>query len=152
MPLGMASSAGRMRVKRSNMRPHVIDARARNVAQRLADQWRATGLAVDWVEYLGTDTEPGGYGLTARSSTSILSCRCQSWAVRSWRWRRRPLWTISVSVRAAAPEAEMRAAPAQPAGVVAAWEHEKAWDTVQNWIDGTGALPPTLSEALAALR
>ncbi len=98
-------------------------------------------------------TDPGGYGLTARSSTSIMSCRCQSWTAHRLLRRRRPLWTISVSVRAAGLDADTALAPpAQHAGVVAAWDHERAWATVQDWIDGTGTLPKNFDEALAALR
>ena len=125
----------------------------RNHAKRLADEWRGAGLSVDLVEYLGTATEPGGYAMTARSSNSVMSCRCQCWLARTWLWRRRPLWTVSVTVRAAAaPEADPGLAPpARPAGVAAGWDHERVWATVQDWIDQAGPLPATLDEALAAL-
>jgi hypothetical protein len=142
-----------MRLTSSNLRPHTTDARARNHAKRLADEWRAAGLIVDLVEYVDTATDPGGYAVTARSSSSIMSCRCQSWLVRKLFRRRRPLWTISVSVRTASADGgSAMAVPAQPAGVAAAWEHERAWEQVQDWIDGAGALPPTLERALASLR
>jgi hypothetical protein len=142
-----------MRLHSRNLRPHTTDARARNHAKRLAEEWRAAGLVVDLIEYVDTATDPGGYGLTARSRSSIMSCRCQSWVVRTLPWRRRALWTISVSVRAAGLDADSALAPpAQPAGVAAAWDHERAWETVQDWIDGAGTLPPNLDAALATLR
>lgn len=142
-----------MRLKTKHLRPHATDARARNHAKRLAEEWRAAGLVVDLVEYVDTATDPGGYGLTARSSTSIMSCRSQSWVVRRLLRRPQPLWTISVSVRAAGLDADTTLAPpAQPAGVAAAWEHERAWEIVQDWIDGAGTLPKTMDEALAGLR
>ncbi len=119
-------------------------------AKRLADQWRAAGLAVDVVEYLDTSAEAGGYTVTARSPTSILSCRCQSWLAGSWPWRRRPLWTIAVSVRPA-DGAGTPAGRMQEVGTAAAWEHQAAWDRVQNWIDGAGALAPSLDKALTGL-
>ena len=37
------------------------------------------------------------------------------------------------------------------AGVAAAWEHERAWEMVQDWIDGAGPLPASLDKALAVL-
>lgn len=141
-----------MSLKSTSLRPHTTDARARHHAKRLADQWRAAGLVVDMVEYVDTPTDPGGYAVTARSSSSVMSCRCQSWLVRTRLWRRRPLWTIAVSVRAAGIEGDNAASPsAQPAGVVAAWDHGRAWEIVQDWIDGNGSLPPTLDKALAML-
>ena len=142
-----------MPLKARNLRPHASDARARNHAKRLAEEWRAAGLDVDLVEYVDTATDPGGYAVTARSSSSIMSCRCQCWRVRTALWRRRALWTIAVSVRPAGVAGEgTLTPPAQSAGVAAAWEHERAWETVQDWIDGAGSLPPTLDKALAALR
>ena len=141
-----------MPLKSRNLRPHTTDARARNHAKRLAEEWRAAGLVVDLVEYIDTATDPGGYAVTARSSSSIMSCRCQSWVVRTALWRRRALWTISVSVRPAGLEGDTALAPpAQPAGVAAAWEHERAWEMVQDWIDGAGPLPASLDKALAVL-
>ena len=143
-----------MPLKSRNLRPHTTDARARNHAKRLAEEWRAAGLVVDLVEYVDTATDPGGYAVTARSSTSIMSCRCQSWVVRTALLAstrlvddlgERPRRRVSTRDTALAP-------PAQPAGVAAAWEHERAWETVQDWIDGAGPLPATLDEALAALR
>ena len=95
-----------MPLKSRNLRPHTTDARAHNHAKRLAEEWRAAGLVVDLVEYVDTATDPGGYVVTARSSTSIMSCRCQSWVVRTALWRRRALWTISVSVRPAGVEGD----------------------------------------------
>ena len=62
-------------------------------------------------------------------------------------WRRRPLWTIAVSVRTTGGHG----ARLQEAGTTAAWEHQVAWDGVQKWIDGAGTLAPTLDNALAAL-
>jgi hypothetical protein len=134
-----------MPLKRRHLRPHIIDSQARSYAKRLADQWRAAGLTVDMVEYLETSAEAGGYTLTARSAASILSCRCQSWVARTWPWRRRPLWTVAVSVRAG------DGARLQEVGTTAAWEHQAAWDGVQKWIDGAGTLAPTLDKALVAL-
>ncbi|MGD9512012.1 MAG: hypothetical protein AB7X49_26100, partial [Geminicoccaceae bacterium] len=90
-----------MRVTRSRLRPFDVNGKARAHAKELADRWRRAGLTVDLVEYLGTAKEPGGYTITARSSTSVMSCRCQIWRVRSWLLRRRSLWTITVGVRSA---------------------------------------------------
>jgi hypothetical protein len=142
-----------MRVDRRRLKPHTIDAKARNYANHLAGSWRAAGLAVDMVEYLATRTDPGGYVLTARSQTSVMSCRCQSWLHRRWPWGGRPLWTIAVTVRAAHREAEISGPvpPPQPAGVAAAWEHEQAWQVVLDWIDGASPLPAGAQEALDAL-
>jgi hypothetical protein len=136
-----------MPLKRRQLRPHVLDAQARGHAKRLADQWRAAGLAVDVVEYLDTRAEAGGYTLTARSDASVLSCRCQSWVDGSWPWRRRSLWTIAVSARTATGEG----ARLQEVGTTAAWEHQAAWDGVQRWIDGAGTLAADLDVALAGL-
>src|SRR5215213_9948729 len=77
--VGQVITVGRMRINRRRLRPHALEAKARQEAKRLADDWQAAGLAVDLVEYFATATDTGGYGLTARSSTSVLSCRCQSW-------------------------------------------------------------------------
>lgn len=138
-----------MRITRSRLRPHNLDGKSRHRAKDLADQWRAIGLTVDLVEYLGTAKEPGGYTVTAHSGTSVMSCRCQSWLARTWLWRRRPLWTITVTVRPATPDS----IAAQPGQVVvaAAWEHERAWDKVQAWIDQAHDLPKTFEAALASV-
>jgi hypothetical protein len=135
-------------LKHRDLRPHTIDAAARGHAKRLADQWRAAGLEVDLVEYLGTNAEAGGYTVTARSPSSVLSCRCQSWQARTWLLGRRPVWTVAVSMRGGPQGA---AGPLQEVGVAAAWEHQVVWDAVQKWIDGAGTLAPTLDEALAGL-
>jgi hypothetical protein len=142
-----------MRINRRSLRPHALEAKARQEAKRLAEEWQAAGLAVDMVEYFATATDAGGYGLTARSSTSVLSCRCESWLQRRLFRRGRPIWTIAVAVRAGDNGADLaQAPPARQAGVVAALEHRRAWDQVQGWIDGGATLPATLDEALAALR
>ena len=129
---------------------------ARNHAKRLADSWREAGLAVDLVEYVDTSTEPGGYVLTGRSQTSVMSCRCQSWLYRRWLRRSRQLWTIVVAVRAGQGDAAdidgPMPPPARQAGFAAAWDHEMAWAQVQDWIDGAAPLPATLDAALASLR
>lgn len=138
-----------MRVTRSRLRPFDIDGKARGRAKELADQWRRAGLTVDLVEYLGTATEPGGYTITARSSTSVMSCRCQIWRVRSWLLRRRSLWTITVGVRSAVQDSTSQ--PAQQAYFAAAWDHDRAWERVQAWIDEGKELPKTLDQALASI-
>ena len=141
-----------MRLNSRSLRPHVINAEARIHAKRLVEQWRAAGLAVDIVEYLDTSADAGGYTVTARSATSVLSCRCQSWLARGW-WRRRPLWTIAVSVRGEAEDGEgAKRSPLRPVGTTAAWRHDVAWERIQDWLNGAATLPPTLDEALAALR
>ena len=144
-----------MRIDRRSLRPHTVDPLARGHAKRLADDWRAAGLEVDLVEYVDTATDPGGYVLTGRSHTSVMSCRCQSWLYRRWFWGGRQLWTIVVAVRTGQVDpteiADPLSAPARQAGFAAAWEHEQAWAQVQEWIDGAAPLPPTLDAALAAM-
>jgi hypothetical protein len=139
-----------MPISKRRLRPRAVDAKARHEAKRIAEDWQSAGLAVDLVEYFATATDTGGYGLTARSSTSVLSCRCQSWLYRRRLFgRARPLWTIAVSVRAGDHGADLaQAPPARQAGFAAAWEHQRAWDQVQGWIDGAGTLPATLEDAL----
>jgi hypothetical protein len=145
-----------MRIERRSLRPHTVDPMARNHAKRLAESWRGAGLAVDLVEYVDTATEPGGYVLTARSQTSVMSCRCQSWLARRWLWGGRQLWTIVVAVRASQGEADSIDGPLPPpsrqAGFAADWDHERAWAQVQDWIDGAAPLASTLDAALAGLR
>jgi hypothetical protein len=143
-----------MGVDRRQLRPHRADAQASNRAWRLAEQWRAAGLAVEMVEYLNPDSEPGGYVLTGRSRTSVISCRCEIWLYRRLPWGGRTLWTIIVSIRSAHPQADIGAPPPPPArqvGFAAAWDHDAAWEIVQAWIDGAAPLPSTLADALAAL-
>ena len=141
-----------MPITKRRLRPRPVDSKAQQQAKRIADDWQSAGLAVDLVEYFATETETGGYGLTGRSSTSVLSCRCQSWLYRRWLRRARPLWTIAVSVRAGIDTADQALFPAaRQAGVAAAWEHERAWELVRSWIDGAGRLPATLEDALATL-
>ena len=130
-----------MPITKRRLRPRAVEARAQQQAKKIAEDWQSAGLAVDLVEYFATETETGGYGLTGRSSTSVLSCRCQSWLYRRWLRRARPLWTIAVSVRAGID------AGAQ----TQIWEHERAWELVRSWIDGAGRLPATLEDALATL-
>jgi hypothetical protein len=136
-----------MRVTRSRLRPFDVDGKARARAKELADRWRRAGLTVDLVEYLGTAKEPGGYTITARSSTSVMSCRCQIWRIRSWLLRRRSLWTITVGVRSAVQDPTV-AQPAQQSYVAAAWDHDRAWEKVQAWIDEGKELPKTVNDAL----
>ena len=142
-----------MPISKRRLRPRSLDAKASQEAKKIAEDWRSAGLAVDLVEYFATQTETGGYGLTGRSSTSVLSCRCQSWLCRRWLRRARPLWTIAVSVRAGidAPGMAALVPPARQAGVAAAWEHERAWELVRGWIDGAASLPATLEDALETL-
>jgi len=139
-----------MRVTRSRLRPFDVDGKARVRAKELADRWRQAGLTVDLVEYLGTATEPGGYTITARSSTSVMSCRCQIWRVHSWLLRRRSLWTITIGVRSAVQD-PTAAQPAQQIHVAAAWDHDRAWEKVQAWIDEGKELPKTLDQALVSI-
>ena len=139
-----------MRVTRSQLRPFDVDGKARVRAKELADRWRRAGLTVDLVEYLGTATEPGGYTITARSSTSVMSCRCQIWRVRSWLLRRRSLWTITVGVRSAVQD-PTAAQPAQQVHFAAAWDDDRAWEKVQAWIDEGKELPKTLDQALVSI-
>lgn len=139
-----------MRVTRSRLRPQDLNGKARAYAKEMADRWRRVGLEVDLVEYLGTSTEPGGYTISARSSSSVMSCRCQAWRVRRLIGRRRGLWTITVSVRAATQDQTAAPTPQQVV-VVAAWEHDRAWEKVQGWIDEGTELPKSLDEALAAI-
>ncbi|MFO1048573.1 MAG: hypothetical protein U1E52_11830 [Geminicoccaceae bacterium] len=116
----------------------------------MADRWRRVGLEVDLVEYLGTSTEPGGYTISARSNSSVMSCRCQAWRVRRLLGRRRGLWTITVSVRPALQDPTAAPVPPQVV-VVASWEHDRAWEKVQGWIDEGTELPRTLDGALASI-
>lgn len=143
-----------MRVDRRQLRPHRADATVSNRARDRAEQWRLAGLAVEMVEYLNPASEPGGYVLTGRSLTSVISCRCEIWLRRTLPWRGRVVWTIVVSVRSAHTQADIGAPPPPPvrqAGFAAAWDHDAAWEIVQAWIDGVAPLPPTLADALAAL-
>ena len=141
-----------MPITKRRLWPRPVEAKAQQEAKRIADDWQSAGLAVDLVEYFATETETGGYGLTGRSSTSVLSCRCQSWLCRRWLRKGRPLWTIAVSVRAGIDAPDQAHVPAaRQAGVAAAWEHERAWELVRSWIDGAGRLPATLEDALATL-
>src|SRR3954451_22932448 len=142
-----------MPISKRRLRPRAVDAKARHEAKRIAEDWQSGGLAVVLVEYFATGTETGGYGLTGRSSTSVLSCRCQSCLCRRWLRGARPLWTIVVSVRADVDANDLAPVPpARQAGVAAAWEHDRAWELVRGWIDGAGRLPATLEDALATLR
>ena len=145
-----------MRIYRNRLRPLPADPKAYNRAKELAKSWRKTGLTVDLVEYYAMpgESEPGGYVLTGRSNTTVISYRCQSWLYRRGFWGGRPLWTIEITVRPAYPEADVgQPLPAaREAGFAAAWDPEGAWSLVQEWIDDGSPLPATLDAALAAMR
>ena len=147
---------GRCELIGRSLRPHTVDPLARDHAKRLADDWRAAGLEVDLVEYVDTATEPGGYVLTGRSQTSVMSCRCQSWLYRRWLWGGRQLWTIVVAVRPARATRRKSTgrcrAAGPPGGLCRGLGARAAWAQVQDWIDGAAPLPPTLDAALAAMR
>ena len=83
-------------------------------------------------------------------STSVMSCRCQIWRVHSWLLRRRSLWTITIGVRSAVQD-PTAAQPAQQIHVAAAWDHDRAWEKVQAWIDEGKELPKTLDQALVSI-
>ena len=57
-----------MPISKRRLRPRAVDAKARQEAKKIAEDWQSAGLAVDLVEYFATETETGGYGLTGRSS------------------------------------------------------------------------------------
>ena len=145
-----------MRIYRNRLRPLPADPKAYNHAKELAKSWRKTGLTVDLVEYYAMpgESEPGGYVLTGRSNTTVISYRCQSWLYRRGFWGGRPLWTIEITVRPGYPEADVgQPLPAaREAGFAAAWDPEGAWSLVQEWIDDGSPLPATLDAALAAMR
>src|SRR4051794_35902074 len=86
-----------------------LDADAAAYANRLAEDWRATGLAA------GLDELPGGAGyvLTARSPSRTLRCECRRWRHRGIPLARGRVWTIAVAVGRADAE------PARPAGFAA---------------------------------
>jgi hypothetical protein len=98
-----------MRIYRNRLRPLPADPKAYNHAKELAKSWRKTGLTVDLVEYYAMpgESEPGGYVLTGRSNTTVISYRCQSWLYRRGFWGGRPLWTIEITVRLAYPEGRL---------------------------------------------
>jgi hypothetical protein len=129
---GMAATAPR------SLKPALLDADAIADANRLADDWRATGLAVD----LGELPSGAGYALTARSPTRTLRCECRRWSRRGALLAGGRVWTIAVTVGRADGEA------ARPAGVAAADTHEAAWRQVLAWIDGRGRLEPDLTAAV----
>ena len=145
-----------MRIDRNRLKPHPVDVKAYNYAKEQAKSWRNTGLTVELVEYYAMpgETAAGGYVLTGRSKTSVISCRCQSWLYRRGLWGGRPLWTIVVAIRLGAQEVDKGQVlpPARQAGFAAAWAQEAAWDIVQEWIDDGTPLPETLDAALAAIR
>ena len=107
---------------------------------------------MDLVEYFATETDTGGYGLTGSSTTSVLSCRCQSWVCRRWLRPGRPLWTIAVSVRAGIDATDGALVPGGAAGGRRRGLGARArLELVRSWIDGAGRLPTTFDDALATL-
>ena len=121
-----------------SLKPAQLDADAAAYANRLAEDWRATGLAV------ALDELPGGAGyvLTARSPSRTLYCECRHWRHRGIPLARGRVWTIAVAVGRADAE------PARPAGFAAGDAHEAAWRQVLAWIDGRGRLEPDLAAAV----
>src|SRR4051794_41977212 len=61
-----------------SLKPARLDADAAAYANRLAEDWRATGLAVGLGELPGG----AGYVLTARSPSPPLCCECCHWRPR----------------------------------------------------------------------
>ena len=92
-----------------SLKPARLDADAAAYANRLAEDWRTTGLAV------GLDELPGGAGyvLTARSPSRTLYCECRHWRHRGIPLAGGRVWTIAVAVGRADGE------PARPAGFAA---------------------------------
>src|SRR3954451_23140321 len=107
-----------------SLKPARLDADAAAYANRLAEDWRATGLAV------GLDELPGGAGyvLTARSPSRTVCCACCPRGRRRVALARGRVWTIAVAVGRADGE------PARPAGFAAAEAHDAAWRQVLAWI------------------
>src|SRR3954466_5424271 len=112
-----------------SLKPARLDAGAAAYANRLAEDWRATGLAV------GLDELPGGAGyvLTARSPSPTLYCECRRWRHRGIPLARGRVWTIAVAVGRADGE------PARPAGFAAGDAHEAAWRRGLARVHGPGA-------------
>src|SRR3954469_22401566 len=121
-----------------SLKPARLDADAAAYASRLAEDWRATGLAV------GLDELPGGAGyvLTARSPSRTLYCECRHWRHRGIPLAGGRVWTIAVAVGRADGE------PARPAGFGAGGAREGAGRRVLPWIDARGRLEPALAAAV----
>jgi hypothetical protein len=135
------------------------DARALHEAHAFAQRWQASGFAVDLIEYMPMEREPGGYVLTVTDELQAVTLVCRKWRQRRLRGRRE-LWTATIRTRrmnAAAPPSGSggTVAPAPPTrevGVVAACSHTELWRQLEAWIEGGPQPHPTLAEALRALR
>ena len=82
--------------QRFEMEP--LSAGATTYAQKIVDDWRATGLEVNLVEYFTPERGIDGYALTARGAERVLCCVCRCWRAAA-RFRHGPsVWTIEVLV------------------------------------------------------
>lgn len=125
------------RAEPPRLRPARLDTDAVAYANRLADDWQATGLVVS-LDRLPRHT---GYVLTARSPSRTLRCECRRWSRRGALLSRRRVWTIAVAVGRDNGDSGV-------AGVAGAEAHEEAWRQVLAWIDGRGRLGRDLAAAV----
>jgi hypothetical protein len=129
----MAASTGRHELELEALSTGVIA-----YAQKIVDDWRATGLEVNLVEYFTPERGIDGYALTACSPEKVLCCVCRCWRAAA-RFRHGPsVWTIEVLVSSSGRMEEGNAGqePAQRAGLAVAATHEEVWRQVQDWQQG----------------
>ena len=130
--------------QRFEMEP--LSAGAITYAQKIVDDWRATGLEVNLVEYFTPERGIDGYALTARGAERVLCCVCRCWRVAA-RFRHGPsVWTIEVLVSGGRME-EGNASQelVQRAGLAVAATHEEVWRQVQDWQQGKLLLQTDMS-------
>jgi hypothetical protein len=122
--------------QRFEMEP--LSAGAITYAQKIVDDWRATGLVVNLVEYFTRERGIDGYALTARDAERVLCCVCRCWRAASRFQHGSLVWTIEVVVSSSGRMEEGNAGqePAQRAGLAAAATHEEVWRQVQDWQQG----------------
>jgi hypothetical protein len=122
--------------QRFEMEP--LSAGAITYAQKIVDDWRATGLVVNLVEYFTRERGIDGYALTARDAERVLCCVCRCWRAASRFQHGSLVWTIEVVVSSSGRMEEGNAGqePAQRAGLAVAATHEEVWRQVQDWQQG----------------
>ncbi len=140
-----------MSIGRWRLRSRQLDLPARGYAERLSAQWRVTGLEVSLIECISATGEPERLVLTARSASAVLICSCRAWLYGP-PWSGRPLWTVRVSVRRLDRALDGGGTVPRVLGVAAAADHEQAWQSVLDWIEGRGSLHANLEAGLAAVR
>jgi len=137
-------------IGRWRLRARHLDVLARGYAESLSAQWRASGLEVSLIECISATGEPERLVLTARSALAVLICNCQSWLYGP-PWFGRPFWTVRVSVRRLDRVLDGGGTAPRVLGVAAAADHQQAWQSVLDWIEGRGSLHADLSVGLAAV-